>query len=379
MSRLQPSSSAVELQNEKIERSLPRVVERFLRVPLVTKIAGANSLIVAAAIAAAVVVRLGTGNSTELVMILAFALASATIVNVVLVLIALRPLNDLEVTAQKIWRGDLSARVPKSVVADSNLLRIGGALNVLLDGLINDRIRLRAMASHVLQAGDDERARIARELHDSAAQTLAGLTLELSAASRANRDPDMGDRLERARQIAAGVLDEVKMLAHTMYPRILEHGDLCAALEHLAREMTQQTKIPVVVKSDGATSDVPAELISVLYRVAQEAVTNAVRHGRPSSVVIDVSAPKKVARLEVYDDGSGFDVAEAEGRRPGMGIYTMRERAALLGGGFEIKSDRGHGTRITVTIPIESSAEEVGAAVSGDGSAVGDGVTRRLP
>ncbi|MBV6520435.1 MAG: hypothetical protein MNPFHGCM_00549 [Gemmatimonadaceae bacterium] len=351
----------VEQPGLEVARTQSRLVERFLRVPLAAKIAGANAIIVVAAIVTALVVtRMGQGIvwPPKLAIVLAIALAVASVVNVVLVLVALRPLNDLEVTAQRIWRGDLSARVPHSNVADTDLLRIGGAVNALLDGLISDRARLRAMASHVMQAGDAERARIASELHDSAAQTLAGLAFELSAIARSNQDEALTARIERARQITAGVLDEIKMLAHTMYPRILEHGDLVPALEHLAREVTQRTRIPVVVKSDGSTTAVPVDLVTVFYRVAQEAVSNAVRHGHPGRVVIDVTTRAGVTRLDVEDDGTGFDVVEAESRRPGMGIYTMRERAALVGGGFEIQSARGQvgGTRITMTVPTEVSS-----------------------
>jgi signal transduction histidine kinase len=343
---------------------------------LVAKIAGANGIIVVAALVAAFTVMDGSGHDARLVIIMAIALAGALVVDVGLVLIALRPLDDLEVTAHRIWRGDMGARVPRSRIADTNILRVGGALNVLLDGLVADRARLRAMASHVLQAGDAERARIARELHDSAAQTLTGLALELSAAERATGDPEMTERLDRARRITSGVLDEIKMLAHTMYPRVLEDRDLGAALEHLARETTAQVGVPVTVRCDPTTATIPAELTSVLYRVAQEAVTNAVRHAEPRQVVISVGAPNGVARLEVDDDGGGFDVVEAEGRRPGMGLYTMRERAALVGGGFEIRSDRANGTRIVVTVPIESGGDGVLKGTTGHIPVSGNAGTR---
>ena len=83
------------------------------------------------------------------------------------------------------------------------------------------------------------------------------------------------------------------------------------------------------------------------------------RHADPRQVTITVGAPRRIARVEIEDDGSGFNVAEAEGRRPGMGLYTMRERAALVGGGCEIRSDRANGTRIVVTIPIAIRGDDV--------------------
>jgi signal transduction histidine kinase len=349
--------------------SFPRWIERFLRVPLVAKIAGANGIILAAALITGVLALWGGRDANpRLAIILATALVLASIVNVTLVIVALRPLNDLEVTAQRIWRGDMEARVPRSRIADTDLLRIGSAVNALLDALIKDRTRLHAMASHVLQAGDTERARIASELHDSVAQTVAGLSYELSAVASSNRDAELAPRLERARRIAGGVLDEIKMLAHTMHPRVLEDGDLVSALRHLSREVQQRTGIPVRVTVNGDVTAIEKQWTAALYRVALEAVTNAVRHGSPQDVGISVNAQGKLIRLEVVDDGVGFDVEEAEGNHPGMGIETMRERAALMGGGLEIQSSKGQqaGTRIVVTIPIQPAAKA--ARVEADGT-----------
>ncbi|MFN8574831.1 MAG: sensor histidine kinase [Gemmatimonadaceae bacterium] len=333
-------------------RQIPHWLETLLRVPLVAKIAGANAIIVVAALVTGFSVVDGNSASAELMVVMAVALAGGLVINVALVLIALRPLDDLETTAQRIWRGDLEARVPRSLVADRDMLRIGGALNVLLDGLTADRTKLRAMASQVLQAGDAERARIARELHDSSAQTLAGLLLELSALDSANRDPQLKERLDRVRRISAGVLDELKMLAHTVHPRVLEDRGLVAALEHLARETQLRSQVEVQVQADAASEAIDDGFTSALYRVAQEAVNNAVRHGHPSRVTLAVGVHNGVARLEVSDDGVGFDIAEAEDRRSGMGLFAMRERAALVGGGVEIRSDATTGTRVIVTIPL---------------------------
>ncbi len=333
-----------------------------MRVPLVAKIAGANALIVVAGLLTGFSVVNRTEADARLMIVLAVALAGALVINVALVLIALRPLDDLETTAQRIWRGDLEARVPRSAVADRDMLRIGGALNVLLDGLTTDRIKLRAMASQVLQAGDAERARIARELHDSSAQTLAGLLLELSALDSANRDPLLRERLDRVRRISAGVLDELKMLAHTVHPRVLEDRGLVAALEHLARETQLRSNVDVRVNAEDAAETIHDGLTSALYRVAQEAVNNAVRHGHPSRVTLNVGVHSGVARLEVSDDGIGFDVAEAEDRRSGMGLFAMRERAALVGGGVEIRSDATTGTRVIVTIPMAGIVRQDGQA-----------------
>lgn len=346
------------------QRRVPAWVEAFLRAPLVTKIAGANAVIVVAALASAMGFIGNSAADRGVIVVMLVALLWSLVVNVVLVVLALRPLGELETTAQRIWRGDLEARVPRSLLADRNMLRIGGTLNVLLDGLTSDRIKLRALAFQVLHAGDVERARIARELHDSSAQTLAGLLFELSALASLNQDSTLAERIERIRRMTAGVLDELKLLAHTVYPRILDDRGLVPALEHLARETEERTDTRVEVNAEDGATDVPKDYTSALYRVAQEAVNNAIRHGHPSRIMIHVGARQGVARLEVVDDGAGFDVREAEERRPGMGLFTMRERAALLGGGVEIHSTQALGTRVVLTVPLERAPEADDALVA---------------
>lgn len=332
-------------------RRLPRWIQAALGVPLVGKIAGANAIIVLAALVVALAAS-GNGNAEmRFVLLLASALAISLVVNVMLVLLALRPLADLETTAQRIWRGDLNARVPHSLLAHSDLQRVGSALNVLLDGLAADRARLRALASDVISAGDRERAHLARELHDSTAQSLAALLLELSVLARENENPRLGERLDRVRRIVSDVLDEVKLLAHTVHPRVLDDLGLAAALRLLAREAEDRSSARFQVEAGTDVDQLPPSHASVLYRVAQEAANNAVRHGQPQTVTLRASVHGGVARLEVVDDGVGFDVEEAERKRPGMGLFTMRERASLVGGALEIQSERRRGTRVIATVP----------------------------
>lgn len=349
-----PSAASVSVNGNGAPRpsTLPRWLTAILRVPLVGKIAGANAVIVVSALAVAV----GGGDpgpaAERFTLVLAAALTISLVVNVILVLIALGPLDALETTAQRIWRGEMEARVPHSPIADADLQRIGSAFNALLDGLTSDRARMRSLAAQVISAGDRERAYIARELHDSTAQTLAALLLELSVLATENRDPQLVERIERVRRIVSDVLDEVKLLAHTVHPRVLDDLGLAAAIRLLAREAGERSRATVSVEEAGGVESIPVVQTSVLYRVAQEAVNNALRHGKPEHVVLRLGVEHGVARLEVEDDGVGFDIAEAEARRSGMGLFTMRERAALVGGALEIHSESGRGTRIVAIVPI---------------------------
>jgi len=336
---------------------MPRWLLSFLRVPLWGKIAGANLIIV---LVAGVVLYSEIPEARHPLMVaMTVALLAGLIANLVLVRIALRPLRDLESMAGQVWRGDLDARVRPSAVADRDMMRVGGAINLLLDGLLADRAQSRRLASAVISAQDQERARIARELHDSSAQTLTALVLQLSAAARDAQDPAMAARLEEIRSVAAAVLEEVRVLSHTVHPRVLDDLGLSAALEWLVRRTRAASglDIEVAASDESAPYPVPPSAASVLYRVAQEALTNAVRHSRAAKVRVSLDATPQRAVLEVMDDGVGFDLDEAERRRPGMGLFSMRERAALVDGTLEIVSSAGAGTRVIASIPLTQSRQ----------------------
>jgi signal transduction histidine kinase len=209
----------------------------------------------------------------------------------------------------------------------------------------------------VIRAQDAERARIARELHDSTAQTLAALALQLSAAARDCADPACAVRLEEIKALATDALEEVRTLSHTVYPRVLDDLGLPAALGWLARRTREQRGLQVEVDADVSPESLSPVAAAALYRVAQESLLNAAKHAAPSSVRIALDVEEGSARLEIDDDGTGFDVAEAESRRPGMGLFSMRERIALVHGRLEIDSAPGRGTRVTATVPLDPTGE----------------------
>ena len=334
---------------------LPAWVASLLRVPLVGKIAGANALIVTAALLVALHGGTG-GQATRLWLVLLVSLGLGLVVNATLVIIALRPLNELEQTARRVWQGELDARVPASTVADAGIQRVGNTLNILLDGLSADRARLRELAKQVIQAGDRERASIARELHDSTAQTLAALLLELSVLAGENADPRLETRIARVRSIVGDVLDEVRLLAHTVHPRVLDDLGLVAALQLLARESMERGSSLVEYTGPVKVESLDPACASALYRVAQEAVGNAMRHAQASTISIRLNVTDGSAALEILDDGIGFVPADVEQRRPGMGLFTMRERAALVGGSLSIQSEAGRGTGVVATVPLSAAS-----------------------
>jgi signal transduction histidine kinase len=316
-----------------------------LRVPLVVKLVGANAL--ALFLMASAWLYLDFDIHRGLVLGIS---SVALLTHVVLVIVALGPVHDLEKLAAKVWGGDYAARFMDSSVADEEVVRVGTMFNTLLDGLSADRARMRQLAEEVVAVGDRERAALARELHDSTAQRMAALLLQISALAREVKDPEVAERLAALREATADMTEEVRLLAATVHPRVLDDLGIVAAVKKLARDTTRATGLDVHVKSPD-TIDLPQAIGSVLYRVAQEAVRNAIAHSDAQRIEISIERSPDLVSLEVTDSGKGFNVDEAIRRRPGMGLFTMRERVSLVDGTFVIRSDE-RGSTVAATIPL---------------------------
>jgi len=335
---------------------------RVLAFPLAGKLAGANILIVVAALGTTMALHGSAPADRELLAIVGLSLAISLAINLVLVALALRPLRALESTAARVRNGDLDARVIASPLADRTVRRVGDAINLLLDELVEDRNRVRRLATEVIRAGDKERARLARELHDSTAQTLSAVVMQLAAAIPRVQPPEIAARLETVRGAVVDALEEVRTLSHTVHPRVLDDLGLTAALRNLAGELGSRTGVPISVDVPPGINDLPAASTSVLYRIAQEALTNALKHGEPSGIEVRLQRDDYRATLEVTDDGQGFDPADLSHHRSGLGIFSMRERVALVNGVFELVSGPGMGTRVRATVPAESTESLRGVA-----------------
>ena len=171
-------------------------------------------------------------------------------------------------------------------------------------------------------------------------------------------EPSVGtriDRLHTMHDVAKQALAEVRTLSHTMHPRVLDDLGLVAAVEHLARRTREQARLRVWVTSAEETP-VPRVVASVLYRVAQEALGNAVRHAQAGEVFIALRSTDRDITLEVRDNGIGFDVAGAEASMRGLGLFSMRERLGLVDGVLSLISVPGAGTTVRASIQRSNSA-----------------------
>jgi signal transduction histidine kinase len=213
------------------------------------------------------------------------------------------------------------------------------------------------LTTRVLQAQEEERKRIARELHDETAQSLSTLLITLDLLESVVPQDNDGLRagFERIRGLAKRTLDETRALSHALRPTILDDFGLVAALRWFADEFRQTFGTPVEVRIDTAPdARLAPELELGLFRIAQEALTNSGKYAQADSTRLQLSFPDGTAQLVVKDNGRGFDPDRLAGptRQGGLGLYGMRERAALLGATLEIDSAPGQGTRVRVRAPL---------------------------
>jgi PAS domain S-box-containing protein len=216
---------------------------------------------------------------------------------------------------------------------------------------------LRAVAARLITAQEDERRRIARELHDDVAQRLAVLEWQLTDSRQQVRsDPVLEGLLDRLIALAAGISDEVRQLSHSLHPSILEDLGLVHALRRLCEEFQCAYGIAVHLTIAVPLSLVaPPPVAAALYRIGQEALHNSAKHGRKAAVTVELLRTPEDIRLTIGDSGPGFDQEAARAMGRGLGLLSMQERASLVSGILEVRSSVGTGTEIVVTVPLPSS------------------------
>jgi two-component system, NarL family, sensor histidine kinase UhpB len=341
-------------------RDWPRPVRTLLRLPLFYKILVANAVIVVigtvfGATLTQAYLRVEPGYSAVgLIGLLALSGAVVTVlVNAVIVRLALSPLKLLERTAAHVQGGDLDARVPASMLADREMERLSETLNGMLDTLDTYRQRMREVAARAIQAEEEERKRIARELHDDTAQALAVLLIRLRLA-RGITDPAARDALlEELRVQVSEALERVRRFARGLRPAALEELGLQAALEAHIRTLSESVGLSLKLEAEPYSGDLSPQSEVALYRIVQEALSNAVRHSGADRVVVRLAPEGSVLAASIEDNGRGFDVdAVLNTNEQGLGLFGMRERAAYIGGRVEIRSQLGAGTAVRVLVPL---------------------------
>jgi signal transduction histidine kinase len=217
----------------------------------------------------------------------------------------------------------------------------------------------------VIQAQEEERKRIARDLHDQLGATLSGLTMSIQAAEQSLPDQADGlrERWQRAKNLATEALEETHKMIFDLRPGVLDDLGLVAAIRSDAESHLQPHGIEIQISVTGARRRLTPGLELTLFRIAQEAIINIKRHARAEHVKLTIEFLDSVVTVTLEDDGQGFDpqaVSNSEDKTRGLGLLGMSERASLAGGSLEIESTVGRGTRVVVTMPapIDGTAEK---------------------
>jgi signal transduction histidine kinase len=226
--------------------------------------------------------------------------------------------------------------------------------------LESSRHQLRQLSAHLQSIREEERARMAREIHDEFGQVLTALKIDAALIERAAQKgsrPDIERVLAKTRQMTSLIdlaLISVRRLATELRPGILDDLGLEAALEWQAQEFQRRTGIHCDFKSTVSRAQVPSEYSTPVFRIFQETLTNISRHAGATHVSVMVEVKDKQLSLEVEDNGRGIreeDLAQSQS----LGILGMKERALLMGAEFTISGESGHGTKVALVTPLPDS------------------------
>jgi signal transduction histidine kinase len=334
---------------------LPLWLRAVLGIPLELKLLGANLIILGvAALVLIAPARLLPGPLTDGYVII-IALMGGTIVNLVLVRLALRPVNELARVAKMVSAGRLAERVPASIVADRELTHLTTTINEMLDSLALGRERMRKLGAEVVYAEERERAQVARELHDTVGQTLAAASFQIAAVAHEIGDHTASIRLAQVRELLRTALEEIRNVSRSLHPRVATDLGLPSALEALGDATQQRALVEVQVNVDITGVVIPPALAATLYRIAQEALRNVERRADAGHATVSLRARPGYVELEVKDDGRGFE-GPLEKKRGESGLALIRERLSLAGGELRIDTVEDHGTRVIAWIGMDTEA-----------------------
>jgi signal transduction histidine kinase len=212
----------------------------------------------------------------------------------------------------------------------------------------------------LVRTQEDERAYLARELHDGAGQVLTSLSVRLKALEKLTPEGDLRDSVTSLCQATSETIARVSKLSHRLHPAVLEELGLEAALRTLVQEMLVGVELKFECQLDLDDRRLPSEIEISLYRIAQESLTNIVRHADAENVVVELRASHNLVSLHIEDDGKGFvsDNLGQKANQDRLGLISMRERAEMIGGSLTVQATPGSGTSINVRIPIQLEVTE---------------------
>ncbi|MEE8540678.1 MAG: sensor histidine kinase, partial [Desulfobacterales bacterium] len=239
---------------------------------------------------------------------------------------------------------------------------LGGAVEntQLAQTIRRHREELKGLTAKLFHSQETERRRIARELHDEVGQALTGInfTLETVEKVAANQPERIKTHIQEIRKQINRTYQEMRRLSHRLHPALLSDLGLEPALDAYLENISEHSGLRIDFKMMGFEKRVDPDLESVLYRLSQEALTNTLKHAGATQFKLSIIKSYPNIIFLAQDDGIGFEAERLMGTAPALGLLSMRERAAMLGGKFSLRTSKGTGVSIRVEIPIKERADD---------------------
>ena len=328
---------------------MKNIKEKLMNLSMFYKILIANTLIIAVGAVGGTWLIQELHNRSAPLLIVIFILMGIILsisVNFLIIKAALRPLAALQETVAAVYRGDLTARAARTPLGDPVITRFRDALNSMLEELSSSYKRLEELSTKVLSVQEEERKRVARELHDETSQALTLLMIELRMLEKA--DPE--DRKKKIADLWAytsQILDEVNRLILELRPSDLDELGLIPALRTYIKAYIEKYNIDIHFQVTGLKGRLPGNMEVAFYRIVQEALTNVVKHSGATSVWISIKSEDSLVVVTIKDNGCGFNMDEImKSEERGLGLFGMRERMSTIGGELKIHTTPGQGTEI---------------------------------
>jgi signal transduction histidine kinase len=311
-------------------------------------------------------VRLGLGESRlqaiidsttrRMLLTTLYVALAGVLAAVLLTWLLTRPILDLVTTTNRVRHGDLTARAPHWT--DDEIGKLADAFNQMIgeleksqQALLEKEAARTHLLSRLIDAQEDERKRIARDLHDDVGQTLTSALVSIKLLEQNEQAAEAQEKIAGLRQIVNEALTRVRLLSRQLRPSALDDLGLAAALERYISEFTSRYPELTIDFHSSVTNRLSATIETPLYRIIQEAMTNAARHSGASTVSVLVTQREGRVQAIIEDNGHGFDVNCMRRAGSSVGLHSMLERTQLLGGKLTIESN-SDGTTVYVEIPL---------------------------
>ena len=328
--------------------------KKLTALPVLFKVLIANSavILVGATLGTYLATRIHQPNgSAILIIFIASGWIISVLINFVLLKYTFHPLTQLRETMKRVQAGNTDLRAPLTG-QDLEVDQLADAFNTMLETLDESA---RTRATQILAAQEQERKRIARELHDETSQVLTSLLISMKILEETISSEVARQQMEETRSLVHQTLRAIRNLSIDLRPSALDDLGLVPALRWYLKEYQQKCKVEVEFSASSFKERLPPEIETTIYRIVQEALTNTAKYAQATKVRVSVAEIEEGVRATVSDNGKGFDaqtLLKLPWQERGLGLAGMHERAALLDGALLIDTEPGRGTTIDVTIPL---------------------------